>query len=49
MGPRDIIRSKSNDEDLYTIGRKQFPSREAFKAYDRVAYTIKKIVKAGPQ
>ena len=31
---------------ISSIGRKQFPTREAFEAYDRIAYAIKAIVKA---
>ncbi|MCJ7635773.1 hypothetical protein MUP77_25695, partial [Candidatus Bathyarchaeota archaeon] len=36
-------------EEKHTLGKKQFPTREAFEAYDRIAYTIKKVVKAGSQ
>lgn len=33
---------------LTTIGRKQFPTRGAFEAYERIAYTIKRIALASP-
>jgi hypothetical protein len=48
MGPGDIEYTVG-DESRFTIGRKQFPTREAFEAYDRGAYSIKKVVKAGFQ
>lgn len=47
MGPGDMDLAPGSEFDRYTIGRKQFPSREAFEAYDRVAYAIKKVVKTG--
>jgi len=31
---------------MFTTGRKQFPTHEAFEAYDRIAYAIRKVVKA---
>jgi len=37
------------DEEKHTLGKKQFPTPEAFEAYERIAYTIKKVVKAGSQ
>lgn len=50
MGPGDIeIGGGSESIGSFTVGRKRFPTREAFEAYDRIAYAIKKIVKAESQ
>jgi hypothetical protein len=50
MGPGDIITGHDEDfeaydrsGDLFTVGRKQFPTRDAFEAYDRIAYAIRRI------
>jgi hypothetical protein len=44
MGPGDYT-YHMGDEEKYTIKRKQYPTRGAFEAYDRIAYTIKKVLK----
>jgi hypothetical protein len=40
--PRD-----PDDRGYHTYGRKQFPTREAFDSYDRIAYTIRSIARQG--
>ncbi|MDQ1281263.1 MAG: hypothetical protein QG670_2528 [Thermoproteota archaeon] len=54
MMPGDYTYTMGYDSDgdpyeHFTLGKKQFLTREAFEAYDRIAYTIKTIVKAESQ
>jgi hypothetical protein len=51
MMPGDYTYTMGYDADgdpheKHTLGREQFPTREAFNAYDRIAYTIKKVIQA---
>jgi len=37
--------SDGNPHEHFTLGKKQFPTREAFESYDRIAYAIRRVVK----
>ncbi len=48
VGPDDFRNMYVREEGkhLSSRGRKQFPTREAFEAYDRIAYMIRRVAKA---
>jgi hypothetical protein len=45
---KDVYEPRLGDTYLTTAGRKQFPSREAFEAFERIAYSVRKIVLTSP-
>jgi len=45
-GYGDSLPGDFNTSNVSSVGRKQFPTREAFEAYDRIAYTIRRTAMA---
>lgn len=49
IGPGDFKNEHVRGTYLSSVGRKQFPSREVFEAYEGIAYAIRRVVLTSPQ